>query len=57
MNYNIYYKDKKINKLKLSEKELKHIMENDVIKKYDNVNKCFVEIPTKDIIVHKLIQI
>lgn len=57
ITYNLYYKDKKINKKRLTSEELNHIFTNKPIKKYDSMNKKFIDIPIKDIIVHQCIKI
>ena len=55
MNYNIYYKGEKINKLPLTEAELKTVLEHDNI--FKKTGKGNIRIPVSKIVVAHCINI
>lgn len=58
MNYNIYYKNQKINSSVLNEEELNNVLKHNVIyKKSKYIENKLTEIPTNELKVVKCVKI
>lgn len=55
--YNIYYRNKKINNLPLSEEDIRNLLSQKIVKKYDRHRHTIDEIPTDELVIHKSIKI
>lgn len=55
--YNIYYRNKKINNLPLSEEDIRNLLSQKIVKKYDRHRHTIDEISTDELVIHKSIKI